>query len=128
MRKFLALAAAAALLAGCNQAKSPDAVARNVDKVEDKAAAEVAKTEDSAGKSLDKSADRIGDDLVKFNNDSAREAYKVAVTKADGDREVTLAKCQAQSGDAQKMCKDQADADFAAAKANAKAVAESEKQ
>jgi hypothetical protein len=32
-----------------------------------------------------------------------------------------LAKCQGLSGGAQKKCKDQADADYAAAKANAKA-------
>jgi hypothetical protein len=50
------------------------------------------------------------------------------VAKADGDRKIALANCSAQSGDAQKACKDQANADYDAAKASAKADALSQKQ
>ena len=52
------------------------------------------------------------------------DTYDLAVAKADGDRKVSLANCSALSGDDQKRCKDQADADYNAANANA----ESEKQ
>jgi hypothetical protein len=37
---------------------------------------------------------------------------------------VALATCESQSGDAQKACKDQAEADYKVARANARAVAE----
>jgi hypothetical protein len=117
MRTFLAAGIAATVLAltGCNNAKSPDEVAKEVANAEQKSAAEVSKSEDKAAKDLGGAADK-GD------------AYNVAVTKADGDRKVALANCDAVAGDAQKACKHQADADYEAAKANAKAVAESQKQ
>ncbi len=130
MRVFLAAGIAVAVLAitGCNSAKSPDEVAKEVSSAEQKSSAELAKSEDQAAKDLGGAADKVDDKLIAFNNDAARDAYNVAVAKADGDRKVALANCDAVSGDAQKACKHQADADFEAAKANAKAVAVSQKQ
>ena len=43
-----------------------------------------------------------------------------AVTKAKGDNKIALAKCDGLAGDAQKACKDQADAALKAAKAQAR--------
>ena len=116
------------LAGGCNNAKSPDDVAKDVGKAEDKAAHEMSSSEDHAGKDLGNAADKVDDKLVNFNNVAARDAYNLAVTKADGDRKVALANCESLGGDAQKTCKDQASADYNAAKANAKAAAESQKQ
>ena len=116
------------LLSACNQAKSPDQVAADTARAEQKADNEVAKAVDSASADLGKAADKVNDDLTSFNNDAARDAYKLAVAHADGERRVSLAKCEAASGDAQKTCKDQTDADFQAAKAQAKAAAQSLKQ
>jgi hypothetical protein len=48
----------------------------------------------------------------------------VAIAKADGNRKVALATCESQSGDVQKACKDQAEADYKTARADAKASAE----
>ena len=73
---------------------------------------------------LDKSYDKINDQEIKFNNDAAHQTYNVSVAKADGDRKVALATCESQSGDAQKACRDQAEADYKVARANARAVAE----
>ncbi len=131
MRTFLISGVAATLvlaMAGCNNAKSPDAVAKDVAAAEQKASSEVANIEKDAAKDLTKAADNVDDKLVAFNNDAAKDAYNLAIAKADGDRKVAVANCSALSGDAQKSCKDQADADYSAAKANAKAVAQSEKQ
>jgi hypothetical protein len=36
----------------------------------------------------------------------------MAIAKADGNRKVALATCESQSGDSQKACKDQAEADY----------------
>jgi hypothetical protein len=115
-------------LAACNNAKSPDTVSKDVAAAEQKASAEIAKSEDSAAKDLNGAAGKVDDKLVAFNNEAAKDAYNLAIAKADGDRKVALANCESLSGDAQKMCKDQAEADYAAAKANARAVALSEKQ
>ena len=115
-------------LAACNNAKSPDTVAKDAAKAEQKASSEVAKSEDSAAKDLNGAAGKVDDKLVAFNNDAAKDAYNLAIAKADGNRKIALANCESASGDAQKQCKDQAEADYKAAKADAKAAAQSEKQ
>lgn len=123
-----AMTIAVLIIAGCDSAKSPDAVAKHVAAAEQKAAAEVAKSEKAAEKDLNKAADKVDDTLVNFNNAAAKDAYNLALAKADGDRKVALANCLALGGDAQKKCKDQAEADYGVAKANAKAAAVSFKQ
>jgi hypothetical protein len=115
-------------VAACNNAKSPDTVAKDVAKAEQQASTEVAKSEDSAAKDLNGAAGNVDDKLVAFNNAAAKDAYNLAIANADGDRKVALANCESMSGDAQKQCKDQAEANYKAAKANAKAAAESQKQ
>ena len=126
--KLTAAILATLCIAACNNAKSPDTVAKDVAKAEQKASTEVAKSEDSAVKDLNGAADKVDDKVVAFNNAAAKDAYNLAVAKADGNRKIALANCESASGDAQKMCKDQAEADYAAAKADAKAAAQSEKQ
>jgi hypothetical protein len=123
-----AMTIAVLIIAGCDSAKSPDTVAKDVAAAQQKAAAEVANSEKAAEKDLNKAADKVDDTLVNFNNAAAKDAYNLAVAKADGDRKVALANCLALGGDAQKTCKDQAEADYGAAKANAKAAAVSLKQ
>jgi hypothetical protein len=123
-----AIVIAAFCIAACDKQKSPDAVARDVAAAQQKASTEVANSENSAAKDLNGAAENVGDKVIAFNNAAARDAYNLAVANADGDRKVALAKCESANGDAQKMCKDQAEADYSATKANAKAAAQSEKQ
>lgn len=126
MRLQLASAMIMALcLTACNNAKSPATVAKDVASAEQTASTEVARSEDSAAKDLNSAAGKVDDKLVAFNNAAAKDVYDLAIAKADGNRKVALASCESASGNAQKLCKDQAEADYAAAKANAKAVAES---
>jgi len=115
-------------MTGCNNAKSPDAVAKDVSAAEQKASTEVANSEKDASKDIGKAADKVDDKLVDLNNAAAKDSYNLAVAKADGDRKVALANCSAVGGDAQKSCKDQANADYDAAKANANAAAQANKQ
>jgi hypothetical protein len=130
MRTLLASVIALAVLAaaGCDSAKSPETVSKDVAAAEQKATTEVANSEKAAEKDLNKAAENVDDKLVAFNNAAARDAYNLAVAKADGDRKVALANCLSVAGDAQKNCKDQAEADYGAAKANAKAAALSVKE
>lgn len=123
-----AISLAITLAAGCDSAKSPEAVANDTAAAQQKASTELEKSEQAAAKDVDKAADKVDDKMTDLNNAAAKDAYKVAVAQADGDRKVTLAKCTALNGDAQKACKDQADANYNAAKANAKSVEAAEKQ
>ena len=126
MREYLMpiFVVAALALSGCNKSKSPEDVSKDVANAEQKANTEVTKSEESAQNALDKSYEKVNDQEIKFNNDAAHQTYNVAVAKADGNRKVALATCESQSGDAQKACKDQAEADYNSARADARAAAE----
>ena len=126
MREYLipVFVFAALALAGCNQSKSPEDVSKDVTNAEQKANNEVKRSEDRAQSALDRSYEKVNDREIKFNNDAAHQTYNVAIAKADGNRKVALATCESQSGDAQKACKDQAEADYKTARADAKGSAE----
>lgn len=84
MRTLLTSAIALTILmaAGCDSAKSPDTVAKDVAKAEQKAATEAAKSEQGVEKDLNKAAQNVDDKLVAFNNTAAQDAYNLAVAKA----------------------------------------------
>lgn len=126
MREYLMpiFVAASLVLSGCNKAKSPEDVSKDIATAERKASNEVTKSEEHAKSVLDKSYEKVNDQEIKFNNDAAHQIYNVAVAKADGNRKVALAICESQSGDAQKACKEQAEADYNSARADARASAE----
>ena len=126
MREYLMpiFVVAALALAGCNKSKSPEDVSKDVAKAEQKANNEVTKSEEHAQSALDKSYGKVNDQEIKFNNDAAHQTYNVAIAKADGNRKVAVATCESQSGDAQRVCKDQAEADYKTARADARVSAE----
>jgi hypothetical protein len=124
---MVALSAVAAF-SGCNNAKSPDAVANDVSAAQQKRASEVADARKDAAKDTNKAEARVDDKTNDLNNTNAKGAYDVAMAQADGDHKVALQKCEAASGDAQKACKDQADAKYDLSKANAKAMIAAQKQ
>jgi uncharacterized membrane protein YkoI len=126
MREYLMPIFVVAVLAlgGCNQSKSPEDVSKDVANAEQKANKEVVTSEEHAQSALDKSYGKVNEQEIKFNNDAAHQTYNVAVAKADGNRKVALATCESQSGDAQKACKDQAEADYKTARTDARVNAE----
>jgi hypothetical protein len=91
-------------LTACNNAKAPDTAAHDIAAARSSAAHEVADAQRTAQK------------------DMSVDAYDVAKAKADGDHKVAIQKCETLQGHDQQVCKDQADADYDAAKANAKAA------
>jgi hypothetical protein len=91
---------------GCNRAKSPDAVAKDVAAAEQKASTELADSRRDASKDMAKQADQVGDRLAQLDDSAAKDGYRIALARADGDRKVALAKCDALSGDAHKNCRD----------------------
>ena len=118
------LVVASLVLAGCNKSKSPEDVSKDVAKAEQKSNNEVTKSEERAQKALDKSYERVNDQKIKFNNDAAHQTYNVTIAKADGNRKVALATCESQNCSAQNACRDQAEADYKTARADARASAQ----
>jgi hypothetical protein len=115
------------IMSGCDNAKSPDAVSKDVATAQEKRASEVADAKQDAAKDENKAAAKVDDKANDLNNASAKGAYDVAMAQADGDHKVAIQKCEVLSGDAQKACKDQADAKYDLAKANAKAMLAAQK-
>jgi hypothetical protein len=116
-----------ATISGCNEAKSPDKVANDASAAQAKRAAEVADAKQDAAKDANKAEAKVDDKTNDLNNANAKGAYDVAMAQADGDHKVALQKCDALSGDSQKACRDQADAKYDLAKANAKAMLAAQK-
>lgn len=115
-------------LAGCHNAKSPDAVANDVAAAQQKAAENVANVRKDASKDNASATVKVDDKSKDLNNVEAKGAYDVALARAEGNHNVALESCNAVSGDAQSKCRDVADADYDASKANAKASEVSTKQ
>jgi hypothetical protein len=126
MISMIALLTVAAA-SGCNNAKSPDAVSNDVAAAQAKRASEVADAKQDAAKDSNKAETKVDEKASDLNNVNAKGAYDVAMAQADGDHKVALQKCDAFSGDSQKACKDQADAKYDLAKANAKAMLAAQK-
>jgi len=118
---------AVVMVCGCNNAKSPDAVANDVAAAQAKRASEVADAKQDAAKDANKAETQVDDKTNDLNNANAKGAYDVAMAQADGDHKVASQRCDAMSGDAQKACKNQADAKYDLAKANAKAMLAAQK-
>ncbi len=98
---MLMAGALAATLGACNKAEDPAKAQADVAEAQADASANVAEAQADANK-------------------SAMEAQEdTSLAKAEGDHKVAMEKCEALSGDQQKVCKDQADATYDAAKAAA---------
>ena len=115
-------------ISGCNNAKSPDTVENNVSSAQAKASSEVADAKQEAGKDINSAQAKMNEQGTDLNNANAKGSYDVAMAKADGDHKVSTARCDALAGDAQKTCKDQADASYDLAKASAKTTLEAQKR
>lgn len=121
---ILSLTALSVMLAltGCNKAESPDKVAKDVsnatadaEKKNERAAEKDAKADAAAQKD-------ISNGLDKAASKEANAAANDAVTQAEGENKIARAKCEALAGDAQKNCKDEADARLDQVKQSAKAM------
>lgn len=120
------LATAAVGLSGCNQAKSPGDVQADVAKATREAAANDANA-DARSKQAEAQARQ---ELTQEKADAtARAADKsvvaladAAVTEAEGANKIALAQCEALDGDAQKQCRDQANAQLQGVKDRAEAA------
>jgi hypothetical protein len=109
-------------LAGCNKAESPAKVDSDVAKATASAEKQDLKAEDKEAKTDASVSNDLSKDVDKADSKAVGAAADDAVTQAEGDTEVALAKCKSLAGDAQKACKDQAKAQLDMVKARAKAL------
>jgi hypothetical protein len=109
-------------MSACNKAESPEKVQADVDKAQSNAAQDNAKADDKVKQVEAEGAKDRADALAKEADKSVGAIVDSAVIEAEGDTKVALAKCQLLEGDAQKACKDEANAHLDAVKAKAKAA------
>lgn len=114
-------ALAACTLVACGSAESPATVSKNVATAEQKEASHTAKGLNNEQQDVAKQQQKVDEQAAKRDDVATKDSYKVALAKADGDHDVAVHECKALSGDAQRRCEKQADANYDAAKANAKA-------
>ena len=121
---FLWTATAAVVLAltGCNKAESPDKVQKDVANATAKAEKNDARAQEKEANADAAATNQLAEDFNKADSKEVRAAADDAVTQAEGDNKVALAKCEALAGDAQKSCKDQANAELDMVKQRAKAL------
>ncbi len=120
------LAGALLCLSACNKAESPQKVQEDVAKAQSKAADENAKADEKVKQVEAAAAKDRADALAKVADKNVGALTDAAVTQAEGETQVALAKCAALEGDAQKTCKDQANAHLDEVKARAKTAAKTD--
>jgi hypothetical protein len=108
------------LLGGCNNAKSPSTVAKDVNSAAQSADEKTAKAEQRAEEKVASADKDVRNEQRDEQHVAAVQGEDVAETRAKGDRDVALAKCEALSRDRQQACKDQANARYDMAVAQAK--------
>jgi hypothetical protein len=116
------LASALLCLSACNKAESPEKVQADVAKAQSNAVEENAKADQKVKEVEAEAAKDRADALAKVADKSVGAIADSAVTQAEGETKVALAKCEALERDAQKACKDEANAHLDAVRAKAKAA------
>ena len=116
------LASALLCLAACSKAKSPEEVQADIAKAQTSAVEANAKADEKVKQVEAEAAKDRADAAAKAADKSVGAVVDSAVTQAEGETKVALAKCEALEGDAQKACKDKANAHMDAVKAKAKAA------
>jgi hypothetical protein len=116
------LASALLGLSACNKAESPDKVQADVAKAQSDAADANAKADEKQKQVEAEAAKDRADAQIKAADKSVAAVADSAVTQAEGETKVALAKCEALAGDAQKACKDKANAHMDEVREKAKAA------
>jgi len=116
------IASALLCLSACSKPNSPEDVQADVAKAQSNAVEENAKADEKVKQVEADAAKDRADALAKVADKSVGAIADSAVTQAEGETKIALAKCQALEGDAQKTCKDEANAHMDAVRAKAKAA------
>jgi len=107
-------------LGACDRQKSAAEVHKDTAAAEQSAAEHDAKAEEKADQKLASAAGDVREEQRDMQHTGAVQAERVADTQAEGAHKIALARCEGLASNAQRACKDQADADYQAATATAK--------
>lgn len=113
---------AATLLCGCHQNKTPIATQADVAAAQDDARKEVEQARVEARKDVKSAVKVSGGDAKHVAVARVTGTFDIAMAQAEGDHKVAIAKCLMLDPASQQPCKDQADAQFQTATAQAKAL------
>jgi hypothetical protein len=109
------------LFSGCHRA-APPVTAEDVVKAQGDAQKEVDQARLEARKDIKNALKQAGGDSRNAAVARATASFDVAMANADGTHKVAIEKCLLLAPDARQSCKDQADAQYQAAAASAKAA------
>jgi hypothetical protein len=110
-------------LGGCHRAKPPPVVTEaDVAAAQEEAQKELGQAKVEARKDVKSAAKVAGADSREAAQARVTGAFDIAMAQADGAHKVAIEKCMLLEPAAQQACKDQADADYQTAAANAKAI------
>jgi hypothetical protein len=109
------------LFAGCHHAAAP-VTEEDVAKAQADAQKEIGEARIEARKDVKNALKQDGADSKNVTVARVTGSFDVAMANADGDHKVAIEKCLLLAPDAQQPCKDQADAQYQAAAASAKAA------
>jgi hypothetical protein len=116
------IASAVLCLAACNKAESPETVQADVAKAQSDAVTDNAKADAKVEQVEASAAKQRADAAALITDKNIGALVDAAVTQAEGETKIALAKCEALAGDAQISCKNQANAHLDAVRAKAKAA------
>jgi hypothetical protein len=117
-----ALIICSGLVAGCHHAARPAATEEDVAKAQTESQKEVDDARLEARKDVKNAVKLAGADSKNVAFARVTGSFDVAMANADGDHKVAIEKCLLLAPDAQQPCKDQADVQYQAAVASAKAA------
>jgi hypothetical protein len=113
---------AGGILSGCHQSKTPVVTDADVAAAQAQASKEVQDARVEARKDLKNASKQAGPDSKNAQVARVTGSFDVAMASADGDHKVALEKCLVLAPADQQACRDQADAQYQAAAASAKAA------
>lgn len=118
----LSVAVLAAILCGCHQNKTSIATQADIAAAQDDARKEVEQARVEARKDVKSAVKVSGGDAKNVAVARVTGTFDIAMAQAEGDHKVAIVKCMTLDPASQQACKDQADAQFQSATAQAKAM------
>jgi hypothetical protein len=106
----------AAAVVGCDRAKNPADVHKNVSEAAQKANDKIADAKKDAAVAADKARREVSDKVDDAAQKVADANREVAMARISGERDVAKQRCEELGGQDQKACKDAADHEFDLAK------------
>lgn len=108
-------------VAGCAKKETTAETQADVAKAQNEGARDVATAQNDASEKMADATEQVTKAQSEAAQTSAGTTRDMTIAEAEAAHKVAIERCEAQSGDARRVCKNVADTDLAAAKAHAEA-------